>query len=111
MACRARCCDDRGRAGSKGRHPCEEAAMSASGEVNTGERHGAAGSLLFNPHTYDPSHFDDVTRRLLRATIDWFEDRGKEKLLENYRECLWYADFLEFVAGERLFATMGTQAR
>jgi len=54
--------------------------MSASGEVHTGEQHRAAESLLFNPHTYDPSHFDDVTRRLLRATIDWFEYRGKEKL-------------------------------
>jgi alkylation response protein AidB-like acyl-CoA dehydrogenase len=85
--------------------------MNASGEVHTGEQHRAAESLLFNPHTYDPSHFDDVTRRLLRATIDWFEHRGKEKLLENYRECVWYADFLEFVAEERLFAKMGTPAR
>ena len=72
---------------------------------------GAAGSLLFNPHTYDPSHFDDETRRLLRATIDWFEHRGKERLLEDYRDCVWYADFLEFVAKERLFAKMGTPAR
>ena len=88
-----------------------ELTMNASGEVRTGEQHRAAESLLFNPRTYDPSHFDDVTRRLLRATIDWFERRGKEKLLENYRECVWYADFLEFVAKERLFAKMGTQAR
>lgn len=86
--------------------------MNASAEVNMGEQqHRAAESLLFNPHTYDPSHFDDATRRLLRATIDWFEHRGKEKLLENYRECVWYADFLEFVAKERLFAKMGTPAR
>ena len=85
--------------------------MNASGEVHTGEQHRAAESLLFNPHTYDPSDFDDVTRRLLRATIDWFEHRGKEKLLENYRECVWYADFLEFVAKERLFAKIGMQAR
>jgi hypothetical protein len=79
--------------------------------VSTTNRHGAAGSLLFNPHTYDPSHFDDETRRLLRATIDWFEHRGKERLLEDYRDCVWYADFLEFVAKERLFAKMGTPAR
>ena len=79
--------------------------------MSTTNPHGAAGSLLFNPHTYDPSHFDDETRRLLRATIDWFEHRGKERLLEDYRECVWYADFLEFVAKERLFAKMGTPAR
>ncbi len=34
-------------------------------------------SLLFNPRTYDPAHFDPETRRLLRATVDWFEARGK----------------------------------
>ncbi len=85
--------------------------MKASGEVNTREPRREAGALLFNPHTYDSSHFDDATRRLLGATIDWFEHRGKETLLRNYRECVWYADFLEFVAKEHLFAKMGTQAR
>ena len=85
--------------------------MDALGEVNAREQHRDAASLLFNPHTYDPSHFDDSTRRLLRTTIDWFEHLGKETLLENYRECVWYADFLEFVAKEHLFAKMGTPAR
>ena len=85
--------------------------METSGEVDTRRHHREAESLLFNPHTYDPSHFDDATRGLLRATIDWFEHRGKETLVRNYRECVWYADFLELVAKERLFAKMGTQAR
>jgi acyl-CoA dehydrogenase len=85
--------------------------MDALGEVNAREQHRDAESLLFNPHTYDPSHFDDSTRRLLRATIDWFEHLGKETLLQNYRECVWYADFLEFVAKEHLFAKLGTPAR
>jgi AcrR family transcriptional regulator len=31
----------------------------------------------FNPHTYHPSRLDDETRRLLRATIDWFEHPGQ----------------------------------
>jgi hypothetical protein len=60
--------------------------MNPSGEDDSGEQPRAE-SLLFNPHSYDPSHFDDETRRLLRATIDWFEQRGKERLLEDYREC------------------------
>ena len=79
--------------------------------MSTTNQHDPAGSLLFNPNTYDPSHFDEETRRLLRATIDWFEHRGKQRLLEDYRESVWYADFLEFVATERLFARMGTPAR
>ena len=85
--------------------------MKASNQVNPREQPREAGALLFNPHTYDPSHFDDATRSLLRATIDWFEHRGKETLLRNYSECVWYADFLEFVAKEHLFAKLGTQAR
>ena len=79
-------------------------------KVVPGEQPGP-GPLLFNPHTYDPSHFDGATRRLLRATIDWFEHRGKERLLADYRESVWYSDFLDFAAKERLFATMGTPAR
>jgi acyl-CoA dehydrogenase len=38
--------------------------------VSTANRHSTTESLLFNPHTYNPSRFDDENRRLLRATID-----------------------------------------
>jgi len=41
-------------------------------------------TLLLNPHRYDPQHFDAQTRRLLQATIDWFEQRGKRKLVADY---------------------------
>ena len=40
--------------------------------------------LVFNPHTYDPKHFDKKTPHLLRATIDWLESRGKTELIKNY---------------------------
>ncbi|MGW9374626.1 acyl-CoA dehydrogenase family protein [Streptomyces xanthophaeus] len=66
--------------------------------------------LLFNPRTYDPAHFDPETRRLLRATVDWFEDRGKRRLIEDYRTRAWLADFLAFSAKEGLFATFLTPA-
>ncbi|QEV16488.1 acyl-CoA dehydrogenase family protein [Streptomyces alboniger] len=69
-----------------------------------------ADALLFNPRTYDPTHFDPETRRLLRATVDWFEARGKRKLIEDYRSRAWLADFLEFSAKEKLFATFLTPA-
>ncbi|SCD70643.1 Acyl-CoA dehydrogenase [Streptomyces sp. BpilaLS-43] len=66
--------------------------------------------LLFNPRTYDPAHFDPETRRLLRATVDWFEDRGKRRLIEDYRSRAWLGEFLDFAAKERLFATFLTPA-
>ncbi|MBT2400098.1 acyl-CoA dehydrogenase family protein [Streptomyces sp. ISL-100] len=69
-----------------------------------------ADPLLFNPRTYDPAHFDPETRRLLRATVDWFEDRGKRKLMDDYRSRAWLADFLAFSAREGLFAAFLTPA-
>ncbi|MDQ0681230.1 acyl-CoA dehydrogenase [Streptomyces achromogenes] len=67
-----------------------------------------ADALLFNPRTYDPAHFDPETRRLLRATVDWFEERGKRRLIEDYRNRAWLGDFLAFAAKEGLFATFLT---
>ncbi|OLZ59304.1 acyl-CoA dehydrogenase [Streptomyces amritsarensis] len=66
--------------------------------------------LLFHPHTYNPAHFDAETRRLLRATVDWFEARGKRRIIEDYRTRAWLADFLAFSAKEGLFATFLTPA-
>lgn len=69
-----------------------------------------SGGLLFNPRTYDPQHFDPETRRLLRATIDWFENRGKDRLLADDLDAVWVSDFLQFVKDEKLFATFQTPA-
>ncbi|WP_326569014.1 acyl-CoA dehydrogenase [Amycolatopsis rhabdoformis] len=65
---------------------------------------------LLNPRAYDPQSFDPETRRLLLATIEWFESRGKRKLTEDYHNRTFYADFLEFAAKEGLFATFLTPA-
>ncbi|BDT96837.1 acyl-CoA dehydrogenase [Nocardia sputorum] len=65
---------------------------------------------LFNPATYDPQQFDAETRRLLRATIEWFEGRGKQRLLADDANAVWTADFLDFVKKEKLFATFLTPA-
>ncbi|TQR86795.1 acyl-CoA dehydrogenase [Mycobacterium hodleri] len=64
--------------------------------------------LLFNPHHYDGSEFDTETRRLLRATIDFFEGQGKKRILDDDLRAQWPADFVEFVKREKLFATFLT---
>ncbi|MEC3977612.1 acyl-CoA dehydrogenase [Amycolatopsis sp. H20-H5] len=69
-----------------------------------------ATELLVNPAGYDPRQFDAETRRLLRATIEWFEQRGKRKLTEDYHAKTFYADFLEFAGQEGLFSTFLTPA-
>src|SRR4051812_35097350 len=72
---------------------------------------GTGTTLLFNPHEYDASEFaDEPTRRALLATIEWFEKRGKRKLKDDDHERVWYADFLEFVKENRIFASFLTPA-
>ncbi|MCM3897987.1 acyl-CoA/acyl-ACP dehydrogenase [Gordonia sputi] len=66
--------------------------------------------LLLNPATNDYSEFDAETRRLLRATIDFFESYGKQRLLQADLNAEWVADFLEFEKKEKLFATFLTPA-
>ena len=64
--------------------------------------------MIFNPRTYDPTFLDAESRRLLRATVDFFEERGKRALMASYADRAWYADFLDFAAKEGLFATFLT---
>jgi alkylation response protein AidB-like acyl-CoA dehydrogenase len=66
---------------------------------------------LLNPATYEAAEFDPATRRLLRATIDWFESKGNTRIAEEVRSDEWYADFIEFLAKERAFATLLTPER
>ena len=66
--------------------------------------------LLFNPRTYDPQYFDEPTRRLLRATIDFFEGQGKHKLVTEEMGAGWPTEFVDFVKREKLFATFLTPA-
>src|SRR3954469_23846243 len=71
----------------------------------------SATSRLLNPATYDPVAFDPATRRLFRATIEWFEAKGKAALTAEVRTDVWYADFIEFLARERAFAILLTPER
>src|SRR6185312_2304457 len=64
--------------------------------------------MIFNPRTYDPAFLDAESRRLLRATVDFFEERGKKALMAGYADRVWYSDFLDFAAKEGLFATFLT---
>jgi acyl-CoA dehydrogenase len=66
---------------------------------------------LLNPGTYEAEQFDPATRRLLRATIDWFEAKGKRRLIDELHSDEWYGDFIEFLAREKAFATLLTPAR
>jgi hypothetical protein len=44
----------------------------------------------------------------MQATIDFFEGKGLARIKEDDHERRWYADFLEFVQRQKLFATLLT---
>jgi acyl-CoA dehydrogenase len=71
----------------------------------------ATTASLLNPKHYDAAEFDEPTRRVLLATIAWFETKGKAALTSESLTDEWYADFIEFLASERAFATLLTPAR
>ena len=46
----------------------------------------------------------------MHDTIAFFEKKGKIKLTDDDRNLVWYADFLEFVKNEKIFARLMTPA-
>src|SRR3954453_13980385 len=74
------------------------------------ESTSAGTAVLFNPRSYDASEFDEPTRKALLAQIGGFEARGQRRLKDDDHERVWYADFLDFVKRERIFATFLTPA-
>jgi acyl-CoA dehydrogenase len=67
-------------------------------------------TMLLNPHTYEGEDLDPESRRIMLATIEFFESRGKAELKRADHEREWYADFLDFVKRERVFSTLLTPA-
>ena len=89
--------------------------MSATGTPSRAAKSAAdstsPSSILLHPPTYDPKQFDTGTRRLLVSTINWFEQRGLRKLLEDSHNKTYYTEFLEFLAREKVLATFLTPAQ
>ena len=62
--------------------------------------------ILLNPKKYSREVSDDRSREVMQKTIAFFEDRGLAKLKEDFHERTWYADFIQFMAEEKILATM-----
>ena len=67
--------------------------------------------MLLHPKTETFAHLDPKSREIMLKTVRFFEDKGKEKLKHDDHERVWYADFLEFVKQEKVFATLLTPAQ
>ena len=64
--------------------------------------------MLLHPKNETFEHLDPGSRQIMLKTVDFFEKKGKQKLKHDDHERVWYADFLEFVKKERIFATLLT---
>ncbi len=63
---------------------------------------------LFNPKNPDFSELDDKSKVIMQKIIDFFENKGLEKILEDDHSCVWYEDFIEFQKKEKIFSTLAT---
>jgi acyl-CoA dehydrogenase len=63
---------------------------------------------LFNPKNPDFSELDEKSKEIMQKTIDFFENKGLEKILEDDHSCVWYDDFLEFQKKEKIFSSLLT---
>ncbi len=69
---------------------------------------GATTGILLDPKHLSRRYPDARSAEVMRKLVGFFERKGKARLLVDYYDRPWYADFLEFVATERIFATMCT---
>jgi len=64
--------------------------------------------ILLNPKKHNRYYPDKKSRDIMLKTIDFFETKGKGKLKADDQERVWYADFLDFVKREKIFAALLT---
>ncbi len=64
--------------------------------------------ILLNPKKLSPRYPDERSLEVMASTIDFFEKKGKKRLLEDAHQRVWYDDFLNFIKNEKIFATLLT---
>jgi len=73
--------------------------------------HGGETLKLINPKQDNFTYLDPESRKIMKQTIAFFEDKGKTSLKSDYHEKKWYEDFLNFVKKEKIFAKLLTPSR
>ncbi len=64
--------------------------------------------MILDPLRPNLPGLDARSREIVEKTIAFFEAKGKRRLREDDLARVWYADFLDFVAGEGAFADLLT---
>ena len=66
--------------------------------------------MLLNPKNETYDHLDKKSREIMQKTIAFFEAKGKQSVMEDYHQSVWYQDFLDFVKENKIFSTLLTPA-
>lgn len=67
--------------------------------------------MILNPKKEKFAHLDQRSREIMLKTIDFFENKGLEKIKSDYHNSVWYSDFIDFVKENRIFATLLTPSQ
>ncbi len=66
--------------------------------------------LLFNPLKDGHNYADPKTREMMQKVIDFFENKGLEKIKFDWHNKVWNHDFVDFLKENQVFATLMTPA-
>jgi len=66
--------------------------------------------LLFNPLKHERTYADPKTREMMQKVIDFFENKGLEKIKYDWHNKVWNHDFVDFLKENQIFATLMTPA-
>ncbi|HOM29718.1 MAG TPA: acyl-CoA dehydrogenase family protein, partial [Deltaproteobacteria bacterium] len=54
---------------------------------------------------------DEGSRAIMEKTIAFFENMGKQRLLDDYHRAIWYREFIDFIGRERIFFKLLTPSQ
>ncbi len=65
-------------------------------------------TMLFNPLTENYSNYDEATKAVFEATIDFFENKGLNAIREDAKKYVWQTDWMKYQKEHQVYATMLT---
>ncbi|MGC9325900.1 MAG: acyl-CoA dehydrogenase family protein [Desulfomonilia bacterium] len=65
-------------------------------------------NFLIQPKKYTSLMADEGSKAIMEKTVAFFENMGKERLLDDYNKKVWYREFIDFLGREQIFAKLLT---
>ncbi|MDH3381364.1 MAG: acyl-CoA dehydrogenase [Flavobacteriaceae bacterium] len=67
--------------------------------------------ILFNPNKHERFYPDQESREIMQKTIQFFENKGLKSLKKDDQDRVWYGEFLNFIAKEKIFYKLLTPSK